>query len=1020
MRSELMGRLGVAGLLLVGVLAGCHGPAATCGPGTVLSGGACVPDGDVTTCGDGTSWVDGVCLGTAPADTAADASDVASATDALADAADGAGDVTATGAVGCQPACKPGFACFQGVCLAQGPPDGWTCAASTYADSATCNCGCGGVDPDCNNTGAPVVGCPGAKACNADGTCPPCQADCVGKTCGDNGCGGVCGECLDPTEPICAAGKCSPCIPNCAGLACGGDGCGGSCGSCPNDKLCSLGVCVAPALEASCVGYCGKVAPSGCACTAECAAKGTCCIDVDVCGCIAACDGKSCGDDGCGGTCGACGNGEICASGQCKFPSCSPLTCHGHGTCNPSTVTCACEPGYTGAYCDQCPTGMVGFPNCTTPCTDISACGDGNACTDDLCDLAAGCQHLPNAATCTDGDICTATACFGGACAILSITSCDDTNACTSDYCDPSSGCAHLPSGATACEDDKPCLGGDVCNGAVCVGGSTPVNCADGNTCTDDSCDPAIGCVNAGNGGSCDLGDGCSAGAVCSGTSCKSLGPKNCDDGNPCTNDFCASPSGACQSSAAAAGKPCDDGQACSKNDACDGSGGCASGTVVCKLPSISGLIAHFSTASLATLVAGSDKGVATWLDQSGNGNDLNAVDPASLPVLTDTAVNGARGVRFGGSAGLVSAAFGSGGTASVFAVVCTDAKAAPGVIAAQGSGGWQLATAVTPATVSFDVGASGLNSGQTVPVGACAIIAARVDAAARSLDLIQSTTQSASANGVTLASQSAQLFLGTNATGASGGSILSEFLLFDHAVSDVERDAITSYLRAAWNFALPKPDFAWYDAADLATVVTAASDAALVTTWGDKSDFGRNATVGSGDSPQLYLNGTPGGGPAIRFNGSQVRLCTQPVQSSPNITIFTVFELDVAQANSTLLAQGDGAFFAVHIAPAAPQTLAWQVAANDGAALPLGAQQWQLLTVVQDNTNAQLYDLNDNNSTTQAPIPAGQAPICLGNSLGGNASAGGWVAEIRAYASALTATDRRFIEDSLRAKFGL
>jgi hypothetical protein len=51
---------------------------------------------------------------------------------------------------------------------------------------------------------------------------------------------------------------------------------------------------------------------------------------------------------------------------------------------------------------------------------------------------------------------------------------CDDGNACTNDWCDPQSGCMH--------ED---------------------VDCEDGNECTDCRCEPDVGCICEEN-GACD------------------------------------------------------------------------------------------------------------------------------------------------------------------------------------------------------------------------------------------------------------------------------------------------------------------------------------------------------------------------------------------------------------------------------------------------------------------------------------------------------------------------------------
>ncbi|MCH9716084.1 MAG: hypothetical protein K0U52_03245, partial [Gammaproteobacteria bacterium] len=62
-----------------------------------------------------------------------------------------------------------------------------------------------------------------------------CQPECDGRQCGDDRCGGSCGDC--------AHGPCSPygtcCTPTCNGKKCGPDGCGGTCGTCPKDQTCS-------------------------------------------------------------------------------------------------------------------------------------------------------------------------------------------------------------------------------------------------------------------------------------------------------------------------------------------------------------------------------------------------------------------------------------------------------------------------------------------------------------------------------------------------------------------------------------------------------------------------------------------------------------------------------------------------------------------------------------------------------------------------------------------------------------
>lgn len=70
-----------------------------------------------------------------------------------------------------------------------------------------------------------------------------CTPECAGKACGDDGCGGVCGDC-PAAFPFCLGGVCSNCEPQCEGVACGSNGCGGSCGSCGAGETCESGACV--------------------------------------------------------------------------------------------------------------------------------------------------------------------------------------------------------------------------------------------------------------------------------------------------------------------------------------------------------------------------------------------------------------------------------------------------------------------------------------------------------------------------------------------------------------------------------------------------------------------------------------------------------------------------------------------------------------------------------------------------------------------------------------------------------
>lgn len=212
-----------------------------------------------------------------------------------------------------------------GECRPGEPPCG-----DAVCDEATRSCLCGD-DADC----VPPERC-------EDGACG-CTPDCVGKQCGDDGCGGVCGTCADGDE--CSDGLCS-CVPDCAGKTCGSDGCDGTCGTCGDNETCDDGACVCvpdcngkQCGDDGCGGSCGSCpsgvcSPSGqCNCVPSCAGRvcgddgcggscGTCTVGVcgldGQCDCTPSCSGKECGSDGCGGTCGACGPHQQCsAAGQC-------------------------------------------------------------------------------------------------------------------------------------------------------------------------------------------------------------------------------------------------------------------------------------------------------------------------------------------------------------------------------------------------------------------------------------------------------------------------------------------------------------------------------------------------------------------------------------------------------------------------------------------------------------------------------------------------------------------------------
>ena len=142
---------------------------------------------------------------------------------------------------------------------------------------------------------------------------------------------------------------------------------------------------------------------------------------------------------------------------------------------------------------------------------------------------------------CNDGLACTTGACAGtGACA-YSVAGdwCVIDGACWPDGAPlpGSDGCLvcssavqqHGWTAATgACDDGDACTTGDLCLAGVCVSLGQP-DCDDGNPCTDDTCEAALGCTHTPNSAACDDGIPCSGGGHCAESGCQEGGPKYFD-----------------------------------------------------------------------------------------------------------------------------------------------------------------------------------------------------------------------------------------------------------------------------------------------------------------------------------------------------------------------------------------------------------------------------------------------------------------------------------------------------------
>ena len=307
-----------------------------------------------------------------------------------------------------------------------------------------------------------------------------CVAHCGDTECGDNGCGGQCGTC--PAGDACTQeGQC--CTPDCAGKTCGDNGCGGFCGTCTGQATCSLetGTCGEPQYGCDETATPGCV---GCAChDCVCDKDDFCCTSgwdwmcviycqTDCGGCLPCngdCNGKECGDDGCGGTCGTCD-----AQSTCNWDT---GTCEPHNGCietqTPGCVGCACHDCVCNKddYCCVAAWDWLCVNYCKTDCGGCLPCdGDcvGKTCGSDGCGGSCG--------SCQAGQ-----ACGNGTCSIDTdgdgdpdVTDCKPTDPAIhhgiNDVCNGvDDDCNEVTDdGVSTCEFGQACSGGacaDVCEG---------------------------------------------------------------------------------------------------------------------------------------------------------------------------------------------------------------------------------------------------------------------------------------------------------------------------------------------------------------------------------------------------------------------------------------------------------------------------------------------------------------------------------------------------------------------------
>ena len=364
---------------------------------------------------------------------------------------------------------------------------------------------CDGIDQDCDgvkdNDGDAScwdgVGCTD-DAC-ADGDCVNLAMDilcdddveCTVDTCTDSGCVSLeenasCDDQIPCTVDTCTKQGCLFVQDNVLcddGLDCTVDECGDAgCTSVSDDGLCNDGIgCTADSCGAAGCEF--EPDDLGCDDADPCTADS---CDPDTgCGSGPAPDGTSCDDaDPCTGD-------DKCVAGACVglTPVCgdclSDADCAQFDDGNPcnGVLVCAAQDG--GQF--LCETNQATVAVCSSegmpPCLENKCDPDTGACA-----AVAKADEL----ACDLGDVCVKKAgCVGGECKPQEFISCGDGNECTDDVCDPVDGCKN-PFNSAPCDDQDPCTQFDHCLDGECSGAAIDGCCLSDDDCDDGECEAGL------------------------------------------------------------------------------------------------------------------------------------------------------------------------------------------------------------------------------------------------------------------------------------------------------------------------------------------------------------------------------------------------------------------------------------------------------------------------------------------------------------------------------------------------
>ena len=208
-------------------------------------------------------------------------------------------------------------------------------------------------------------------------------------------------------------------------------------------------------------------------------------------------------------------------------------------------------PGDPGGSVNPGPGAGPSMPPELPPDATCGSCNDDIDCTVDRCEDGI-CVHQSTDSLCAGGQVCiAAVGCTAATC--TSDLDCDDRNPCNGqEICaaqEPTADARGCAGGAALdCDDGISCTEDSCEQGVGCLSQAQDSLCDDGIGCTEDICEPDAGCLHLGDDDRCDF---CYTGSFCDpARGCLvnqvSNEARDCTERDPCTYGYCSIADMAC------------------------------------------------------------------------------------------------------------------------------------------------------------------------------------------------------------------------------------------------------------------------------------------------------------------------------------------------------------------------------------------------------------------------------------------------------------------------------------------